>query len=108
MSFWAYMLHCRGGYFYSGHTDDLQAPVVQHNPALLPGFAADHAPGALVWPQEFASRYEAIAAERRIKGWSRAKKLALIQGDWLRISHLAKGKDSPSTGSGRTGEAKCS
>ena len=41
-------------------------------------------------------------AERRIKGWSRAKKLALIRGDWERISMLAKAKGSPSTSSGRT------
>jgi len=26
MAFWAYMLHCRGGYFYVGHTDDLERP----------------------------------------------------------------------------------
>jgi len=103
MSFWAYMLHCRSGYFYTGHTDDLETRVAQHEAGLLPGFASDHAPIRLVWSQEFATRYEALAAERQIKGWSRAKKPALIQGDWLRISELARSKDSPSTGSGRTG-----
>jgi predicted GIY-YIG superfamily endonuclease len=45
---------------------------------------------------------EALEAERRIKGWSRAKKMALIRGDWDRISELAKGKNGPSTSSGRT------
>src|SRR3546814_11746092 len=45
---------------------------------------------------------EALEAERRIKGWSRAKKMALIRGDWDKISALAKKKDSPSTSSGRT------
>jgi predicted GIY-YIG superfamily endonuclease len=56
----------------------------------------------LVWAAEFPTRYEAIAMERRLKGWSRAKKLALIRDDWESISKLAKAKDSPSTGSGRT------
>jgi len=46
--------------------------------------------------------------ERRLKGWSRAKKLALIRGDWDQISALAKKKDSPSTSSGRTGARACS
>jgi hypothetical protein len=41
-------------------------------------------------------------SERQIKGWSRAKKLALIRGDWERIAALVKGKDSPSTSSGQT------
>jgi predicted GIY-YIG superfamily endonuclease len=40
--------------------------------------------------------------EKRIKGWSRAKKMALIRGDWPEISRLAQGKGSPSTSSGQT------
>ena len=43
-----------------------------------------------------------MESERRIKGWSHAKKLALIRGDWNLISDLAKKKNSPSTSSGRT------
>jgi predicted GIY-YIG superfamily endonuclease len=103
MTFWAYMLHCRGGYFYTGQTDNLELRIAQHNSGMLPGFAAEHSPVELV-VQEFPSRHEALSAERQIKGWSRAKKMALIQGDWLRISDLAKGKNSPSTSSGRAGE----
>ena len=59
----------------------------------------------VVWSQEFPSRLEALEAERRIKGWSRAKKLALIRGDWAAISMLAKGKDKASTSSARTEES---
>jgi putative endonuclease len=106
MSFWAYMLHCRGGYFYTGHTDNLENRIAQHESGMLPGFAFEYAPIKLVWSQEFATRYEALAAERQIKGWSRAKKLALIQGDWLKIAELAKNKGNPSTSSGRT-EGEC-
>lgn len=102
MSFWAYMLHCRGGKFYTGHTDDLERRVAQHNAGLASGFTSDKLPVELVWSQEFPTRYEALSAERQIKGWSRAKKLALIRGDWNAMSRLAKKKCSPSTGSGRT------
>ena len=98
--FWAYMLHCRGGYFYVGHTDDLERRIAQHTTGALPGFTADHLPVEFVWSQGFPTRYEAQTAEKQIKGWSRAKKLALIRGDWPRISLLAKKKDSPSTSSG--------
>ena len=66
------------------------------------GFTKDWQPVELVWSQEFATRDEAKAAEKRIKGWSRAKKFALIRGDWDEISRLAQKKSSPSTGSGRT------
>ena len=92
MSFWTYMLHCRGGYFYIGHTDDLESRMAQHEAGRVRGFVADHWPAKLVWSSEFPTRYEALAMERRIKGWSRAKKMALIRGDWGAISGLAKAK----------------
>jgi putative endonuclease len=106
MSFWAYMLHCRGGYFYVGHTDDLDRRIGDHKSGLMSGFTADHLPVELVWSQDFVTRDEAKAAVRQIKGWSRAKKLALIRGDWPQISVLAKGKSGASTSSAQTGLRK--
>ena len=103
MTFWAYMLHCRGGAFYVGQTDDLERRIGDHRSGLIPGFTADHLPVEHVWSQEFTTRDEAAAAEKQIKGWSRAKKLALIRGDWERISMFAKSKHGPSTSSGKTG-----
>lgn len=103
MAFWAYMLHCRGGKFYTGHTDDLERRVAQHKSGALPGVTSDKLPVELVWSQDFPTRHEALAAELQIKGWSRAKKLALIRGDWDAVSRYARNKDGPSTGSGRTG-----
>ncbi len=102
MAFWAYLLHCNGGYFYAEHTDDLERRIGQHESRRVPGFVADHWPAKLVWSQEFPSRIEALETERRIKGWSQAKKLALIRGDWDSLSNLAKKKGSTSTSSVRT------
>ena len=102
MTFWTYMLHCNAGRFYVGHTDDLERRVAQHESGALPGFTRDYLPVRLVWSEAFPSRDEALAAERRIKGWSRPKKLALIRGDWDEIKRLAKGKDRPSTSSGQS------
>ncbi|HEX8387905.1 MAG TPA: GIY-YIG nuclease family protein [Sphingomonas sp.] len=111
MAFWVYMLHCRGGKFYVGHTDDLERRMGQHQSGAIPGFTRDHLPVTLVWCQDLPSRYEAIAAERQIKGWSRAKKMALIRGDWAMISALAKGKNGPlrlAGTAGRSGQASTS
>ena len=88
--------------FYTGHTDNLELRVAQHLQGTYGGFTSKYAPCELVWSDEFPTRYEALEAERRIKGWSKAKKLALIRGDWAEISRLAKKKDGPSTSSGRT------
>ena len=103
MSFHVYMLHCRGGFFYVGHTDDLGRRIAEHQSGLIPGFTADHLPVELVWSEYFQTRDQAKEVERKLKGWSRVKKLALIRGDWVLISALAKKKDGPSTSSGRTG-----
>jgi len=96
------MLHCRGGFYYGGHTDDLERRIAQHTVGAIAGFTADHLPVSLVWSQDFPTRDEAKASEKQIKGWSRAKKMALIRGDWERISALAKNKNGPSTGSGQS------
>src|SRR4051794_32864066 len=90
MSFRAYMLHCNTGRFYVGHTDDIERRIGQHETGAIPGFTRNYLPVKLVWCQEFTTREEAKAAEKQIKGWSRAKKLALIRGDWDEISMLAK------------------
>ena len=103
MTFWAYMLHCRAGRFYVGHTDDLERRVAQHHSGVFRGFTNALRPIELVWSQDFQTRYEALEVEVRLKGWSRKKKFALIRGDWDEISRLAKSKNGPSTSSGQTG-----
>ncbi len=105
MGFWTYMLHCTDSSFYIGHTDDLDARIGAHQSGLIKGYTSTRLPVKLVWSDEFPSRYEALQAERRIKGWSRAKKLALIRGDWILISALARNseeKERASTSSART------
>jgi len=90
MAFHAYLLLCADGSFYAGHTDDLARRMAQHESGALRGFTAKRRPVLLVWQQDFATRDEALSAELRIKGWSRAKKKALIEGDWKLVQVLAK------------------
>ena len=102
MTFWTYMLHCNGGLLYVGHTDNLDNRIAQHQSGYIPGFTRDHLPVKLIWSEAFGTRLEALEAERRLKGWSKAKKLALVRGDWDLISALAKGKGKASTSSAQT------
>ena len=92
MAFWTYMLRCADGKYYAGHTDNLEVRIGQHQSGLLGGYTLHRRPVELVWSEYFQTRYEALAAERQIKGWSRAKKEALIAGDWDTISRLARKK----------------
>ena len=90
MPFWVYMLRCHDGSYYTGHTDDLEHRMGQHGSGELGGYTATRHPVQLVFTQECANREEALSAERRIKGWSRKKKEAMIRGDWPEVSALAK------------------
>jgi predicted GIY-YIG superfamily endonuclease len=104
MSFWVYILKCADDSYYTGHTDNLEARINAHQAGEIPGYTSSRRPLMLAFAQEFPSRYEALSAERQIKGWSRAMKEAMMRGDWSQVSVLAhKRVIRPSTSSGRTG-----
>lgn len=92
MPFYTYMLRCNDGSYYTGHTDDLETRIAAHKSGAIAGYTSERLPVVHVWSEEFSTREEAMASERRIKGWSRAKKEALIQGDWDEIRRLARNR----------------
>lgn len=83
-----YMLHCGDGSYYVGHTDELELKLAQHQAGTLDEYTATRQPVALVWSAPFADQAAAFAAERRLKGWSRAKREALIAGDQALAAQL--------------------
>jgi putative endonuclease len=94
MSAFVYILRCADGSYYTGSTrTSLEERVGQHNSGLFGGYTARRRPVKLVFHQEFDRITDAIAAERQIKNWSRAKKEALMQGDFGALRVLASSKD---------------
>jgi tRNA/rRNA methyltransferase len=89
MSFWTYILRLSNGIYYTGHTDDLDRRIAEHQSGAIKGYTHDKRPVQFMWAEEFPTRAEALEAELRIKGWSRAKKEALIAGNWDRLSEAA-------------------
>ena len=103
--FWAYVLQCADGKYYTGHSDDLEGRFAQHQTGGFCDFISRRRPVRLMWSETFATRIEALEAERRIKPWSRAKKEALFRGDWAAISFFAKPPgERPSTSLGTNGD----
>jgi putative endonuclease len=88
--FHCYILKCADGTYYVGHTDDMEKRAAQHQSGAFTGYTYKRRPVELMWNDAFQTRDDAKAAEKQIKGWSRAKKEALIRGDWDRVSELAK------------------
>jgi putative endonuclease len=88
--FHCYMVRCSDSKYYVGHTDDIDRRLAEHQSGAFGGFTHKRRPVELVWNEAFQTRDDAKAAEKQVKGWSRAKKEALIRRDWTVISELAK------------------
>jgi len=71
----------------------MESRMHQHHAGEI-GYTSTRKPAELVWQGEFETREGALAFEQQVKGWSRAKKEALIAGDWERVQQLAKSKIS--------------
>jgi putative endonuclease len=68
----------------------VEVRIAKHNSGEYGGFTGSRRPVTLVYSQEFKSATDAIAAERQLKGWSRAKKRALIEGKYDLLIELSK------------------
>ncbi len=79
--FFVYILECSDYSYYVGHTDNIDLRIAQHENKES-DYTSLRLPIKVVFVQTCASRYEAIAAEIKIKGWSRKKKEALVSKNW--------------------------
>jgi len=97
---WTYILECADGSLYVGSTTDLERRVSQHN--LGEGSAYTRLrrrrPVRLVWAAEFGRVEDAFHYEKQIQGWSRAKRIALIEGRIGDLPDLASRPPRPLAG----------
>jgi putative endonuclease len=85
-----YIVLCADGAYYAGLTRKaVETRVSEHNLGINADFTSRRRPVRLVWSAHFERLTDAIATERQIKGWSRAKKEALIRGDFAALPGLA-------------------
>ena len=90
-----YILLCADGSYYTGlPRKDVDTRVSEHNLGINADYTARHRPVKLAWSAHFERLTDAIAMERQIKGWSRAKKEALIRGDYEALPALAARRTS--------------
>lgn len=86
-TFYVYIMAGKFRTLYAGVTNNLERRVLQHKRKLVPGFTAKYNLNRLVHFEAFGDVHAAIQREKQIKGWLRAKKIALI------ISHNPRWKD---------------
>jgi putative endonuclease len=86
---YVYILSSQTRVLYTGSTSDLRRRMYQHKAGLFPGFTQEYHVTRLVYFECHASIRAGVERERKIKGWRRAKKLALIEtinAGWLDLA----------------------
>ena len=85
LDFYVYILKCSDGTYYTGHTDDLEKRIAEHEGSSYACYTSERLPVELVFVETFASRVEALEAERKLK-----KKEMLIAKGWEGMSSFKK------------------
>jgi putative endonuclease len=89
--YFVYILKCNGGTYYTGVTNSVERRFFEHQNGLISGcYTHNKRPLQLVFVEEFAEINDAISREKQIKGWSRRKKMALIEGDFGKLVEFSK------------------
>ena len=89
MTAWVYILECADGSYYVGSTIDIERRVSQHQLGLGAIYTRNRRPVRLVWCAEFSRIDDAWLFEKRVQGWSRAKREALMDGRFEALRGLA-------------------
>jgi putative endonuclease len=86
-----YIVRCSDGSFYTGMTDDLERRIGEHNAGTGPNaYTFTRRPVKLVYVSDFGDVWQAMEWEKKIKRWSRAKKEALIRGEYEKLPELSR------------------
>ena len=89
MSF-VYIARCADGTVYVGHTSDLAAREATHNDGHGARYTAARRPVRIVYAEEFPNIDAAKTRERQLKGWTLAKKEALVAKDTASLKGISK------------------
>ena len=91
--YYVYILKCADNSYYTGITNDISRRVDEHNNGADPSsYTFKRRPVQLVFSAEFNGANRAILFEKQVKGWSRKKKEAIINGNWELLPELSKNK----------------
>ncbi len=93
-SYYVYIVKCRDNSYYTGVTNDIERRIAEHNSGVdKSSYTFSRKPVELMFAYEFNDINQAITFEKQLKGWSRRKKEAVINGDWDILKVLAECKN---------------
>jgi predicted GIY-YIG superfamily endonuclease len=87
---YVYILSCADNSYYTGQTTDMERRLEEHQSGKYEGYTHSRRPVTLAWFQEVQTDNDAFLLERKLKGWSRAKKEALVRGDFDAVHEVVR------------------
>ena len=88
--YFVYILECSDNSYYTGVTNNMERRLHEHQNGENPqAFTYNKRPVKLVFCEEYQDIVQAIAFEKQIKGWTRKKKEAIIEGNWFKLKELS-------------------
>ena len=89
--YYVYLVECSDKSFYIGVTSNLERRIYEHNAGYsLSSYTHSRRPVVLKWYEQCTNPDEAIKIEKQLKGWSRRKKIALIEENWEKLVLYSK------------------
>ncbi len=85
-----YILRCSDGSYYTGSTVDIERRLAEHQEGLGAEYTKHRRPVTIAFAQWHERVDDAFESEKRVQGWSRAKKEALMRGDDAAIQRLSR------------------
>ncbi len=90
VSYKVYILKFSNNYLYIGQTNHLEQRIKDHKSKTSRSakFSKDNGEFELIYTEEYDTQLESMRREKQLKGWTRAKKEALIAGDLMLLKKL--------------------
>ena len=79
MPYYTYILLCTDGSYYTGSTNDVVKRFNDHLNGRGAKYTKSHKPKKIIYQEKFATKSEALKRELEIKGWTKARKISLIE-----------------------------
>ncbi|WP_228237110.1 GIY-YIG nuclease family protein [Allomuricauda sp. M10] len=93
MKGFVYILKCSDGSYYTGSTIDLEKRISEHQDGKGANHTKKRLPVKLIYVEEYLNIASAFEREKQIQGWSRAKKEALVMGEYQALPDLSECKN---------------
>lgn len=99
-----YILECSDGSYYIGSTVNMGARLAQHQAGEGAEYTKRRLPVSLAWCGNTETISQAFYLEKKFQGWSRAKREAIIRGEWDRLPELSRNAEARAAAANRLDE----